>query len=199
MLFALEKQEPRWIELLPARGKKPPVEVLFPPQPGAKALRKAREAAREVLRRGGSDAMMDAGEAFSMAMIRYSILDWRGIGDEREQPVAPTHDVEIVDPETGAVIEVKPGTISAFLAEPRLYEAADRVFVVPWAQRDAEKNGLAPSPAGTSAGAMPGGDTANSPARRRKTAAAGTKKPARQPAPTKKTPAKRTKVKPSGT
>lgn len=198
-MFALEKQEPRWIELIPARGDKPPVEVLFPPQPSAKALRKARDAARVGLRAGGSDAMLDAGDAFSRELIRYSIVDWRGIGDETEEPITPTHDAETLDPETGAVVSIAPGTISAFLNEPRLFEAADRLFVVPWAQRDAEKNGYAPSPDGISAGAMPVDDTARSPAMPEKTDGAATKKRGRRSASTKSTRAARTRAKPSGT
>ena len=188
-MFALEKQEPRWEELIPARGDHPPVKVLFPPQPSEKALRKARDATRAVLGAGGSDAMMDAGDAFSREIIRWSILDWSGIGLDDDEPVAPTHDTEVDD--GAGNVTIVAGTITAFLAEPRLVEAADRAFVIPWTRRDAEKNGYALSSGGTSGRATQGEGTASLPARRPRRAGA---KSAR----TSSKPRRPTKAKPSG-
>lgn len=196
-MFTLEKQKPGWLVLIPARGDRPAVEVLFPAQPSAKAIRKAREAVAKILAQGGSDALMDAGDAFSREIVRWSILDWRGIGDETQEPVSPTHDRE-VPLEDSDETEVELGTISAFLAEPRLMEAADREFVIPWTKRDAEKNGYAPSPDTISVTGTEGADIANSPATSKRTAAAGTKKPVRPSAHTSSTSRKPTKARKSG-
>ena len=197
-MYALSKKpEPEWKELIPAQGDVPAVRVLFAPV-GARSLRLARRAVAEVFRSGVPDPQEAAGDAFTEAMLRAGMLEWDGIGDDDGNPIQPTPDIDILDG-GGLVIGVTPGTVSAFLAEPRLVEAADREYVLPWARRDAEKNGYAPSPAGISAGATPENDTANSPARPAKTAAAGTKKRVRRPARTKSTSRKPTTAKKSGT
>jgi hypothetical protein len=197
-MYALSKKpEPEWKTLIPAQGETPAVRVLFAPV-GAKALRLARRAVADVLRSGVADANEAAGDAFTEALLRAGMLEWDGIGDDDQNPIQPTPDVDIIDGD-GKVIGVTPGTVSAFLAEPRLVEAADREYVLPWARRDAEKNGYAPSLSGTSAGATPAPNTAGSPARPVKTADAVTKKPTRRRAPTKSTNRKRTPAKKSGT
>lgn len=197
-MYALSKKpEPEWKTLIPANGDTPAVRVLFAPV-GAKALRLARRAVAEVLRSGVADANEMAGDAFTEAMLRAGMLEWDGIGDDDRNPIQPTPDVDIFDGE-GNVVGVTPGTVSAFLAEPRLVEAADREYVLPWARRDAEKNGYALSRSGTSAGATPEPGTASSPAKAAKTDDAGMKKPARPRARTKSTSRKRTTAKNSGT
>lgn len=163
-MFALTKPASAAHELIPAIGDRPAVRVTFPAQPTLLALRAGRRAVGDALRAGGPDAEERAADAFTVALIRHSILSWEGIGDADGNPVEPTADVEIRD-EAGVVTEVVPGTISAFLAEPRLVEAADEKWVLPWTMLDAEKNGLSLSPNGISAGAMPAGDTANSAAK----------------------------------
>jgi hypothetical protein len=160
-MFALSKPGPAAHELIPAIGDRPAVRVTFPAQPTLLALRAGRRAVGDALRAGGPDADERAADAFTVALIRHSILSWEGIGDADGNPVEPTADVEIHD-ETGALVAVEPGTISAFLAEPRLVEAADEKWVLPWTLLDAEKNGWSLSPNGISAGATPAGDTANS-------------------------------------
>jgi hypothetical protein len=187
------KPGPEWKELIPAIGDRPAVRVLFAPV-GPKALRQARAAVGAVYRASGGtspDVIDDAGDAFSAALIRAGILDWEGIGDENDQPVKPTHDREVRDPETGEVLEIQPGTITAFLAEPRLVEAADREYVLPWTHTDAEKNGFALSLNGISAGATEDSDTATSPAQQEPKVAA-------KPAPTSSTNRKRMRAKRSG-
>lgn len=197
-MYALSKKpEPEWKTLIPENGDVPAVRVLFAPV-GTRALRLARRAVAEVLRSGVSDANEAAGDAFTEAMLRAGMLEWDGIGDDDKNPLQPTPDVEIRDDE-GEIVRIEPGTVSAFLAEPRLVEAADREYVLPWARRDAEKNGYAPSLSGTSAGATPAPDTASSPAKPAKTGGAVTKKPTRQRARTKSTSRKPTTAKKSGT
>ncbi len=161
-MFALTKPAPAAHELIPAVGDRPAVKVTFPAQPTLLALRAGRRAVAEALRAGGPDANERAADAFTEALIRHSILSWEGIGDEAGEPVEPTPDVDILD-EAGVRIGVEPGTISAFLAEPRLVEAADEKWVLPWTMLDAEKNGWSLSPNGISAGATPAVDTASSP------------------------------------
>jgi hypothetical protein len=182
------KPGPVWEELIPAIGDRPAVRVLFAPV-SAKALRHARKAVAEILRGDAPDKMDDAGDAFTAALIRAGILDWEGIGNEQDEPIKPTPDYEILDPASGEVVGIEPGTISAFLAEPRLVEAADRKYVLPWTRADAEKNGSAPSPSGTSATA--GSDTASLPAKPESEGAA-------PDASTKPKRPRRTKAKPSG-
>lgn len=160
-MWALAKPEPVTKELIPARGDHPAVTATFNPQPSPLSLRAARRAVAEIMRAdpAGNER---AGDAFTGAIIRYNLLGWSGIVDEKGEVIEPTHDVEIHDDE-GRVIEVQPGTISAFIAEPRLFEAADREYVLPWTQVDAEKNGFVPLPNGTSEGATPETDTVTSP------------------------------------
>ncbi len=189
-MFALGNPAPVERELIPARGDLPAVKVTFNAQPSPLSLRMARKAAAAVYREGRDNADERAGDAFSAEIIRHNIVSWSGIGSGPDQPVEPTHDREILD-DKGNVTGIEHGTISAFLAEPRLNEAADREYVLPWALLDAEKNGYAPSSNGTSAGAMPVPDTATSPAMQNGAGDAA-------PAPTKRAKPARTKAKPSG-
>lgn len=196
MVWSLGSAKPLEKELIPAIDDRPAVMVTFNPQPSPLSLRAARRAIRVQMLIGGQDAEERAADAFTREVIRHNIISWSGIGDENGQPVQPTMDREIHDLD-GRVIDVELGTISAFLAEPRLVEAADREYVMPWALADAEKNGLSLSLAGTSARATQEPDTANRSARRARKAVARTKTAAR-PARTKSTSAKATKAKPSG-
>jgi len=188
-MFALGAPQPVTKTLIAAYGDRPAVKVTFNPQPSPLSLRAARRAVAEVLQRDRG-AIEEAGDAFSRAILRFNIIGWDGIGDQDDQPVAPTPDVEIRD-DAGAIVRVEPGTISAFIAEPRLFEAADREYVLPWTKLDAEKNGFAPLPAGTSAGAMPADDTATTPAMPKSSGAVTN-------APTANTKPKPKRAKPSG-
>jgi len=197
-MYALAKPAPVTKELIPARGERPAVKVTFNPQPSPLSLRIARRAAAEVLRAGGANVDERAGDAFSGAVIRHNIIGWEGIGDENDQPIEPTPDVEHRN-EDGAIVRIEPGTISAFLAEPRLFDAADREYVLPWAQLDAEKNGYAPGPSGTGLGEMPAPGTVETFAAPAPTAAAKpTAQRGRKGARTTGTSRKPRKAKPSG-
>ncbi len=196
MMYALKKPEAVVVDLLPAVGERPAVTVTFPPQPSLLSIRAARRAALGALRSGGQNADDRAAEAFTVELIRHNILAWSGIGNEEDETLEPTHDVEIRDVD-GNVTGIEPGTITYFLAEPRFVEVADREWVLPWALADAEKNGLSPSLNGISAGAMPEDDTANSSATPGSTVDAGTTT-AVQPARTKSTRRKRKPAKTPG-
>lgn len=196
MSYALGSAAPRTVELIPAVGDRPAVKATFNAQPSPLSLRAARRAVAFEIRNGGMDADGRAGDAFTAAIIRHNLIGWEGIVDEDDQAIEPTHDLEVTDVD-GNVTGIELGTISRFLAEPRLVEAADREYVLPWAKLDAEKNGSSPSLAGTSAGATPEPDTATSSVTPEDSVDAGmtTETP---PATTKSRKHGRTKAKPSG-
>ncbi len=179
-MYQLASAEPTPIELMPAQGDRPAVTATFAPQPSPLSLRAARRAAAAEMRNGGPEAEERAGDAFSAAVIRHNLRAWTGIGGADGEPVEPTPDREIRN-EADEVTGVEPGTISAFLADPRLFEAADEKYVLPWVLKDAEGNGLSASPSGTgeagtqaddiaSSSATPGGpdDAASAPTKSKK-------------------------------
>ena len=73
---------------------------------------------------------------FAAALARQAIVDWEGVGDA-----------------DGAVIAVSPEGIDALLSLWPIFEAFNLLYVTRGMLLDAEKNGFAPSPTGTSAGA----------------------------------------------
>ena len=73
---------------------------------------------------------------FAAALARRAIVDWDGVGDEN-----------------GTVIAVSPEGIDALLSLWPIFEAFNLLYVSRGMLLDAEKNGSAPSPTGTSAGA----------------------------------------------
>ena len=84
-----------------------------------------------------ADASNDSrAAAFAAALARRAIVDWEGVGDA-----------------DGAVITVSPEGIDALLSLWPIFEAFNLHYVSRGMLLDAEKNGSAPSPTGTSAGA----------------------------------------------
>ena len=84
-----------------------------------------------------ADASNDSRAAvFAAALARRAIVDWNGVGDA-----------------DGTVIAVSPEGIDALLSLWPIFEAFNLHYVSPGMLLDAEKNGSAPSPTGTSAGA----------------------------------------------
>ena len=73
---------------------------------------------------------------FATALARRTIVDWEGVGDAE-----------------GNVLPVTPEGIDALLALWPIFEAFNLLYVSRGMLLDAEKNGSAPSPTGTSAGA----------------------------------------------
>ncbi len=73
---------------------------------------------------------------FAAALARRAVVDWEGVGDE-----------------SGTVITVSPDGIDALLSLWPIFEAFNLLYVSRGMLLDAEKNGSAPSPTGTSAGA----------------------------------------------
>ena len=84
-----------------------------------------------------ADASNDTRAAvFAAALARRAIVDWDGVGDE-----------------SGTVIAVSPEGIDALLSLWPIFEAFNLLYVSRGMLLDAEKNGSAPSPTGTSVGA----------------------------------------------
>ena len=73
---------------------------------------------------------------FAAALARRAIVDWDGVGDA-----------------DGAIITVTPDGIDVLLSLWPIFEAFNLLYVSRGMLLDAEKNGFAPSPTGTSAGA----------------------------------------------
>jgi hypothetical protein len=73
---------------------------------------------------------------FAAALARRAVVDWEGVGDA-----------------DGKVIAVSPEGIDALLSLWPIFEAFNLHYVSRGMLLDAEKNGSAPSPTGTSAGA----------------------------------------------
>jgi hypothetical protein len=86
-----------------------------------------------------ADASNDTRAAvFAAALARRAIVDWDGVGDA-----------------DGTVIAVSPEGIDALLSLWPIFEAFNLLYVSRGMLLDAEKNGSAPSPTGTSVGATP--------------------------------------------
>ena len=73
---------------------------------------------------------------FAAALARRAVINWEGVGDE-----------------SGTVIAVSPEGIDALLSLWPIFEAFNLHYVSRGMLLDAEKNGSAPSPIGTSVGA----------------------------------------------
>ena len=84
-----------------------------------------------------ADASNDSRAAvFAAALARRAVVDWEGVGDE-----------------DGNVLEITPEGVDALLSLWPIFEAFNLHYVSPGMLLDAEKNGSAPLPTGTSAGA----------------------------------------------
>ena len=84
-----------------------------------------------------ADASNDTRAAvFAASLARRAIIAWEGVGDE-----------------SGNALEVTPEGIDALLSLWPIFEAFNLHYVSPGMRLDAEKNGSAPSPTGTSVGA----------------------------------------------
>ena len=84
-----------------------------------------------------ADASNDSRAAvFAAALARRAVVDWEGVGDA-----------------DGKVLEISPDGIDALLSLWPIFEAFNLHYDSPGMLLDAEKNGSAPSPTGTSVGA----------------------------------------------
>ena len=120
--------EPQWFEL--GHG----VRLQLLPLTTALMVATRSDAAVQDL---AADASNDTRAAiFATALARRAIVDWEGVGDE-----------------DGNVLEITPDGIDALLSLWPIFEAFNLLYVSRGMLLDAEKNGSAPLPTGTSAGA----------------------------------------------
>ena len=121
--------EPQWLDL--GHG----VRLLLLPLTTALMVATRSDSAVQALE---ADASNDTRAAvFAAALARRAIVDWDGVGDE-----------------TGTVIAVSPEGVDALLSLWPIFEAFNLLYVSRGMLLDAEKNGFAPSPTGTSVGAI---------------------------------------------
>jgi hypothetical protein len=107
---------PFWLDVLPG------VRIQFRPVTVASMLI-ARGAAGDALKRGGEQATIKAGAAFTMSLAHSGIADWEGIGDAEGKPAAPS------ESNIDQLLELWPA-----------FEAIDRLYVGPALTRIDEKN-----------------------------------------------------------
>ena len=120
--------EPQWLDL--GHG----VRLLLLPLTTALMVATRSDHAVQALE---ADASNDSRAAvFAAALARRAVIGWEGVGDE-----------------SGAAITVSPEGIDALLSLWPIFEAFNLHYVSRGMLLDAEKNGSAPSPTGTSAGA----------------------------------------------
>lgn len=119
--------EPTWLTLLPDLD--PPVEVQV--RPAGKADRMAAKAAARATMRAGGDGF-EAHVVYVQTLAQRVIIGWKGVGDADDQPVDPTRDEVIADPEGDGPPEIIPGTISNLMnADVGAYEAFELLYVAP--------------------------------------------------------------------
>ena len=120
--------EPQWLDL--GHG----VRLLLLPLTTALMVATRSDTAVQDL---DADASNDTRAAvFAAALARRAVIGWEGVGDA-----------------DGSVIAVSPEGIDALLSLWPIFEAFNLLYVSRGMLLDAEKNGSAPSPTGTSAGA----------------------------------------------
>ena len=121
--------EPKWLTL--GHG----VRVLLGPLTTAMMVAARSDPAIAALPEDATDE--ESALAFAKALARNTTLDWEGVGDAE-----------------GNVIPVSPEAIDALLDVWPLFEAFQNKYVVKGLVLDQEKNGSAPLPSGSSAGAV---------------------------------------------
>ena len=120
--------EPQWLDL--GHG----VRLLLLPLTTALMVATRSDTAVQDL---DADASNDTRAAvFAAALARRAVIAWEGVGDE-----------------SSAAIAVSPDGIDALLSLWPIFEAFNLLYVSRGMLLDAEKNGSAPSPTGTSVGA----------------------------------------------
>ncbi|MBC7157522.1 MAG: hypothetical protein H5U20_08415 [Rhodobacteraceae bacterium] len=128
-------REPRWLDL--ARGVRVKVR---PYSTVVKMMAQTDSDLRAVASGDAADddpgALARLSMASSVAIARAAILEWEGVGDEDGTPVPPT-----------------PEWVARLMDEDDIHEAFNLAYLAPAMRVEQEKNGFAPLPNGTSAGA----------------------------------------------
>ena len=120
--------EPQWLDL----GHGVRLQLL----PLTTALMVATRSDRAVQALDAEASNDSRAAVFAAALARRAVVDWEGVGDA-----------------DGNVLEITPEGIDALLSLWPIFEAFNLHYVSPGMLLDAEKNGSAPVPTGTSVGA----------------------------------------------
>lgn len=183
MLYGLKApdnaREPEWVSLVDKVGDRAAIEVKAKPVDRIAKRIAQRAASAIILAEAGEDRVDDrvqakANDAYGRAMLTEVIEDWRGLGNA-----------------DGKAQAFDTNALSMFLADDFLFDRAWAKIVLPVLAEEAEKNGYAPSPSGTGAGATRASGTASSSAK-------GPKRSGAKGARTASTRSKRAKPKTSG-
>jgi len=132
--------KPAWLDL--GHG----VRVLLGPLTTTMMVAARNDPAVQALPEDATDE--DSALVFAKALARNTVLDWEGVGDA-----------------SGNVIMVSPEALDALLDVWPLFEAFQNKYVVKGLVLDQEKNGSAPLPSGSSAGAVTIAKPARKPAK----------------------------------
>lgn len=174
-MFNLYDASGGWLIFREAEGEEPAVRVRLLPIEGWMTRRAAQLAVRE---RGEGEVdeipamrLLDAGDVYTRELLRLAVAEWEGVGDAIGAPVDVTPPLDVRratfdDPDRPR------GTVDLFLAMREMLDAGDRLYVRPYVERAAPKNGSAASPNGTGAAATRGKTIAGSSAAPRKKAGA---------------------------
>jgi hypothetical protein len=122
-------REPRWFDLLPG------LRVRVAPVTSAMMLAARKDAEVRAAVEAGDDTATEV--AVGKALARVTVLEWEGVGDE-----------------AGDVVPVTPENIGHLLDVWPVWLAWASQVLTTFVQMDAEKNGFAPLPSGSSAGAQ---------------------------------------------
>ncbi len=122
-------REPEWLELAPG------LRLLLAPMSTALMMAaRADPAVQDLPEYASNDAR---GMVFARALARRALLDWEGVGDAEGKP-----------------LPITPDGIDALLDIFPIFDAFQTEFVGKGLVLDAEGNASAPSPTGSSAGAI---------------------------------------------
>jgi hypothetical protein len=122
-------REPEWLELAPG------LRLLLAPMSTALMMAARADPAVQDLPEDASNDQR--GMVFARALARRALLDWEGVGDAKGKP-----------------LPVTPEGIDALLDIFPIFDAFQTDFVGKGLMLDAEGNASAPSPTGSSAGAI---------------------------------------------
>ena len=122
-------REPEWLELAPG------LRLLLAPMSTALMISARGDPAVQDLPENASNDQR--GMVFARALARRAVLDWEGVGDAEGAPLAVT-----------------PEGIDALLDIFPIFDAFQTNYVGKGLMLDAEGNASAPSPTGSSAGAI---------------------------------------------
>lgn len=180
-MFTIAKRagEPVRVTIVEATAAEPAAVIVLAPI-DAKMRRRALRAAQRFLKAMDvpeadgieGELLLDVSDEVSRELMRLGVTALEGIVDDATgEPFELTPDL-MTRLRTSDQADRPTGTIDDLLADERVFERLEAEYVMPDARRRLEKNGLSGSPNGTSTEAMPGSDTANSPAKRTRKAGA---------------------------